>query len=164
MSTKTFFTILGVLLLIPLALNTQQSSANAAAFASSATGSGSFLFLGEEYAFSFSASVNSGTTSGKGVAQFDNLSAQTSVSVKLNCVKISGAEVVMSGKVVETTDSDFPKNSNVVFGAIDGPLSPIPFFVDRITPLFVRNPGINCNDGLPLPQLVPEEGGVVIVP
>ena len=163
MSTKTVFTILGVLLLIPLALNTQQSSASAAAFASSATGSGSFLFLQEEYAFSFSATVNSGT-SGKGVAQFDNLSAQTSVSVKLNCVKISGAEVVMSGKVVDTTDSDFPKNSNVVFGAIDGPLSPIPFFVDRITPLFVRNPGINCNDGLPLPQLVPEEGGVVITP
>ena len=164
MSTKTVFTILGMLLLIPLALNMQQSSANAAAFASSATGSGSFLFSGEEYAFSFSATVNSGTSSGKGTAQFDNLSAQTSVSVKLNCVKISGAEVVMSGKVVDTTDPDYPKNSNVVFGAIDGVLSPIPFSADRITPLFVRNPGINCNDGLPLPQLIPEEGGVVITP
>lgn len=162
MNTKIVFTLLAVFLLATL-VTTSGPSAAAAADASTASGSGSFFHL-EEVAFSFNATVNAGTTSGKGTAQFDYLGSQTQVSVRLNCVKIIGSEVTMSGKVVESDDPDFPKNSNVVFGAIDGAISPIPFFVDRITPLFVRNPGINCNDGLPLPQLVPEEGGVVIIP
>jgi hypothetical protein len=161
MSTKTVFTILVVFLLASITATTERTSA-LSAFVSTASGEGTFLFQQEEWAFSFSATVNGSSTSGKGTAQFDNLSAQTSVSVKINCVKIAGAEAVISGKVVDTTDSDYPKNSNVLFGMIDGSLSPIPFFADRITPLFVRNPGINCNDGLPLPQLVPEEGGLVI--
>jgi hypothetical protein len=161
MSTKIIFTILFLFVLISISATTERTSA-LTAFVPSATGEGSFLFSDEEWAFSFNATVNGSGTSGKGTAQFDNLTAQTSVSVKINCVKIVGAEAVISGKVVDTTDSDYPKNSNVLFGLIDGSLSPVPFFVDRITPLFVRNPGINCNDGLPLPQLVPEEGGVVI--
>jgi biopolymer transport protein ExbD len=162
MNARTVFTLLVVFLIATLAATTERASP--LAFVASASGQGSFLFQQEEYAFSFNATATGSSTSGKGTAQFDNLTAQTSVTVKLNCVKIAGSEAVMSGKVVETTDSDFPKNSNVVFGLIDGALSPIPFFVDRITPLFVRNPGINCNDGLPLPQLIPEEGGVVITP
>ncbi len=163
MNARTVFTLLVVFLIATLAATTERASP--LAFVSSASGEGTFLFQQEEYAFSFTATAtSSSSTSGKGTAQFDNLTAQTSVTVKFNCVKIVGSEAVMSGKVVETTDSDFPKNSNVVFGLIDGALSPIPFFVDRITPLFVRNPGINCNDGLPLPQLIPEEGEVVITP
>lgn len=163
MNARTVFTLLVVFLFGTLAVTTERAAP--LAFVSSASGEGSFLFGQDEYAFSFNATATSATsTSGKGTAEFDNLTTQTSVTVKLNCVKIAGAEAVMSGKVVETTDPDFPKNSNVVFGAIDGVLSPIPFFVDRMTPLFVRNPGINCNDGLPLPQLVPEEGGVTITP
>jgi hypothetical protein len=163
MVTKIVFTLLAVLLLITFAAPDQRSTATAAVFASTASGAGSF-FHNEEVAFSFSATVNASSTSGKGTAQFDYLGSQTQVILKLNCVKLVGAEVTMSGKVTSSDDPDFPKNANVVFGAIDGSLSPIPFFVDRITPLFVRNPGINCNDGLPLPQLVPEEGSVVITP
>lgn len=158
MNAKTVFTLLVVFLLATLASTNVRSAAMAD---STAAGLGSFFFGGEEVAFSFDA-MSSGGTAGKGTAQFDYLGSQTTVLVKLNCVKIDGSEAVMSGKVVETSNPDFPKNANVVFGAIDGSLSPIPFFVDRITPLFVRNPGINCNSGLPLPQLVPEEGGVVI--
>jgi hypothetical protein len=163
MNARTVFTLLVVFLIATLAATSQRASP--LAFVSAASGEGSFLFQQEEWTFSFSATATStSSTSGKGTAEFTNLNNQTSVIVKLNCVKISGAEAVMSGKVVETNDSDFPKNSNVVFGVIDGALSPIPFFADRMTPLFVRNPGINCNDGLPLPQLIPEEGGVTITP
>ncbi len=160
MNARTVFTLLVVFLIATLATTTQRAAP--LAFVSSASGSGSFVFQQEEFAFSFDATATSSSTSGKGTAVFDNLNNQTSVTVKLNCVKIVGSEAVMSGKVVETTNSAFPRNSNVVFGAIDGALSPMPFFADRVTPLFVRNPGINCNDGLPLPQLIPEEGGITI--
>ncbi len=161
MNARTVFTLLVVFLIATLATTTQRAAP--LAFVSSASGSGSFVFQQEEFAFSFDATAtSSSSTSGKGTAVFDNLNNQTSVTVKLNCVKIVGSEAVMSGKVVETTNSAFPRNSNVVFGAIDGALSPMPFFADRVTPLFVRNPGINCNDGLPLPQLIPEEGGITI--
>jgi hypothetical protein len=164
MKTKTIFTLLLVFLLATVVTNTGPTSAAAAA-ESSAFGAGSFFFQNEEVVFSFTA-VSSGGTAGKGTAQFDYLATQTTVTVKLSCVKIdlSQGAVTMSGKVQESSDTDFPKNANVVFGAIDGSLSPIPFFADRITPLFVRAAGVNCNDGLPSTVLRPEEGQVVIVP
>jgi hypothetical protein len=117
----------------------------------SARGEGEFLFFtrfpNELFHFSFDVQANKhGNTHGR--AEFDNLTANTQVVVKVDCLRVDFNEALMTGTVLETNDPGFPKHANVVFGATDGQLFP-PFRSDSITPLFVNPPFENCHDGAP---------------
>ena len=139
----------------------------------SAFGAGLFRFRNprtdrtEIWSFSFEAIANKyGQTRGK--AQFENLTAQTQVDVRINCLSvyfgINTAFAVMSGRVLHSDDPDLPKLQNVIFAASDGPVLPTSD-ADTITPLFPLLPGAgpqNCQEGQPLTILPVEDGDIQI--
>lgn len=116
----------------------------------SARGEGEFFheFRHELFHFSFDVQANKhGNTHGR--AEFDNLTANTQVVVKVDCLRVDFSEALMTGTVLDSNDPEFPKHANVVFAATDGQLFP-PFRSDTITPLFVTPPIFeNCHDGAP---------------
>ena len=165
----TFF----VLFLLTITLTTtRRSSAFSSADRPSAFGEGQFTFLDlssfpfhtETVAFSFSATVNK-NGKGKGRAQFDYLRTQTQVVVKLECVSIFTSDAVMSGKVLHSDNPNFPKGVDVIFAATDGSQVPVPFFRDRITPIFQLPDGFDCaKSGGPLTILPLDAGDIVVQP
>jgi hypothetical protein len=152
------------LIIIVLAA-TQPSSAIAPDHGPSASGSGGFNFFNglrtEAFSYSFDARANkNGHAIGR--AEFDNLTGQTQVVVRVNCLNVNGGTAVISGVVLHSNDPDLPKSTNVIFGATDFELFPF-FGGDTITPLFATPTGFDCNDGPPL-TILPAGGDIEIQP
>ncbi len=162
---KVLSPLLLSLIIIALA-TTQSTSAIAPDHGPSASGAGGFSFFNglrtEVFSYSFDARANKNGHA-TGTAQFDNLTDQTQVVVKINCLNVSGGVAVLSGRVQHSDDPDLPKSTNVIFGATDFELFPF-FGGDTITPLFATpSPDFDCNDGQPL-TILPAGGEIHIQP
>jgi hypothetical protein len=129
MRIRNSFSPLLLLLLLTTIATTQSSSAIAPEHGPSASGAGEFTFNFEQWEFSFDAAANKNGHA-RGRAVFDNLSSQTQVVVKINCLRVNSFEAVMTGTVLHSDDPDLPKSTEVVFAATDG------LSFDTITPLF----------------------------
>lgn len=171
---RSTFPQLVILILAAIVATTSTSAAIVPEHGPSAFGAGLFRFrnlrtgLTEIWSFSFEAIANkNGETRGR--ARFDNLTAQTQVVVRINCLSVTSALdstfAVMSGRVLHSDDPDLPKLEKVIFAASDGPLLPISSS-DTITPLFPLPPfaGQDCHDTQPLTILPVEEGDIQIQP
>jgi hypothetical protein len=153
------------LIIIVLAA-TQPSSAIAPDRGPSASGFGGFsVFNGlrtETFSYSFDARANKNDHA-TGRAEFDNLTTQTQVVVKINCLNVDGGIAIMTGRVQHSDDPGFPKSTNVIFAATDFELFPF-FGGDTITPLFVTpTEDFDCHDGEPL-TILPAGGDIEIQP
>ena len=168
---RSTFPLLVILMLGALAV-TSTSAAIVPAPGPSASGTGLFRYPNpqtvrtELWSFSFDAIANKNGRA-RGRAQFDNLTAQTQVIVRINCLSVTFALdtffASMSGTVLHSNDPNLPKQQNVIFAASDGP-SP-PFRSDTITPLFPLVPFEeldDCHDIQPLTMLPVEDGGIAI--
>ena len=139
MKFKSAFLPLLVLSLIILA-STQSSAVAPKASnidgGATARGSGGFTNIGPSrpgvYEFSFEAFGNkNGRAHGRAV--FDNLSAQTHVEIRIDCLTLAdSSNASISGTILHSTDPELPKGTNVVFAAVDDD----PFFHDIITLAF----------------------------
>lgn len=161
-----------ILVLAAIVATTSMSAATVPEHGPSAFGTGLFRYRSSQsdrteiWSFSFEAIANkNGQTRGR--AQFDNLTAQTQVVVRINCLSVfSGLDstvAVMSGRVLHSDDPDLPKLENVIFAASDGPLLPTSSS-DTITPLFPLPAGRDCHNTQPLTILPVEEGDIQIQP
>ena len=171
MNLKRVLTFLVITLLIGVFTSSQPSSATKPDTGPSIFGEGTFTFMNpiamrtEHFEFSFEATVNK-NGKGRGHAQFNNLTTQTEIKIKLDCVTLSQADAVMSGRVQQSDDPDFPKHMRVVFAAIDGSQIPVPF-ADRITPIFGTAifPDLeNDCTASPLTILLLDSGDIVVQP
>lgn len=136
----------------------------------SAVGAGLFRFRNfigqtELWSFSFEAIANK-TGQTRGQAQFDNLTAQTHLVVRINCLSvtagINSSYAVIGGRVLHSDDPNLPKLENVLFAASDGPLPPIASS-DTITPPFpFPFTDHDCHDTQPLTILAVEDGDIQI--
>ena len=174
MKRKSTFPALVILILILAAVfvTTSPFAAILPEHGPSASGAGLFSFrnhLGqtERWSFSFEALANkNGQTRGR--AQFDNLTAQTHIVVRINCLNVTSesnsAYAVMVGTVLHSDDPDLPKLQNVLFAASDGPLPPVSTS-DTITPPFsFPFTDHDCHDTQPLTILPVEDGDIKIQP
>lgn len=164
---KRSFPPLVFMILAAIGFATPQSAATVRDHGPSALGTGQFRFInpltlrGEVWSFSFEAEANK-NGSARGRAQFDNLTAQTEVTVRINCLSVDSAFAVLSGEVLHSDDPDLPKLDNVIFAASDGQLLPTPA-LDTITPLF-SSFGQDCHETQPLTILPVENGDIEIQP
>ena len=122
-----------------------------------AFGHGEFNFNGELISFSFEAHGNE-KNHARGRAVFDNLSNQTQVVVKIDCLRVTSSEALITGTVLHSDDPDFPKSTNVIFAAFDGRGT----FPDFMTPLFV-SPFPDCTSGAP-PLTMFQVEEIVVLP
>jgi hypothetical protein len=172
MKRKSTFPALVILILIlgAVFVTTSPLAAILPEHGPSASGAGLFSFrnnLGktERWSFSFEAIANkNGQTRGR--AQFDNLTAQTHVVVRINCLSVTSelntAFAVIGGTVLHSDDPDLPRLQNVLFAASDGPLPPVSTS-DTITPLFpFPFAEQDCHDTQPLTILPVEDGDIKI--
>lgn len=118
--------------------STQTSSATVPDQGPSVTGAGEFFNSGPNrpglYEFSLDASANqNGRAHGRAV--FDNLTAQTHIEIKIDCMRVGSSEADMRGTILHSTDPQLPKGTDVVFAVVDGNLVS-PFFPDIITLVF----------------------------
>ena len=170
MKSRSAFPPLVILILAAILATTSTSVAIVPEHGPSASGAGLFRFRNpqgrtEIWSFSFEALANKNRQA-RGRAQFDNLTAQTRVVVRINCLRagssINSATAVMSGKVLHSDDPALPKLQNVIFAASDGPLLPTSSS-DTITPLFLFPfAGQDCHDSEPLTILPVEDGDIQI--
>ena len=137
LNSKNTLRPLLILLLVTIVATTQPSSAIVPDKGPNASGDGQVTFIfgpqtGNTIDFSFRVKENK---NGKahGWARFDNLSAQTHVAVKMDCVNVTTFSATMSGTVQRSNDPAFPEGAHVAFSATDRH----PVFGDRITPLIV---------------------------
>jgi hypothetical protein len=172
---RNTFPLLVILILAVMAVTTSTSVAIVPEHGPSASGAGQFRFRNpqtarsEVFSFSFEAISNkNGQTRGR--AQFDNLTTQTQVVVRINCLSVSSLfgsdHAVISGIVLHSSDPDLPKLETVLFAATDGPAFPNSS-ADTMTPLFPFPPfeGVrDCRDVQPLTIIPIDEGDVVIQP
>lgn len=170
---RSTFPLLVILILAALVVTTSTSAAIVPEHGPSASGAGLFRWRNpqneriEIWSFSFEAISNkNGQTRGR--AQFDNLTAQTQVIARINCLStfsaFDTAFAVMSGRVLQSTAPDLPKMQRVLFAASDGTFPPI-FSSDTITPLFpFPFAEHDCHDTQPLTILPVEEGDIEIQP
>jgi hypothetical protein len=143
MNTRQIFPSVLLSLLVAAIVVTTQSSAIATENGPAAFGHGEFTFNNELISFSFEAHANQ-KRHARGRAVFDNLSTQTQVVVKIDCLRVESFEALITGTVLHSDDPDFPKLTNVIFAASDGRgIRP-----DIITPLFI-SPFPDCNSGAP---------------
>jgi hypothetical protein len=169
MNLKRVLSFLVIFLLLAVFTTPKPSSATKPDSGPSIFGEGTFTFRNpiamrtEHFEFSFDATVNK-NGKGRGHAQFNNLTAQTEIEIKLDCVTLTEGEAVMSGRVQHSDDPFFPKHMRVVFAAIDGSQLPFPF-ADRITPIFEAFvfPENDCTGG-PLTILPLDSGDIVVQP
>lgn len=146
MKIRRLISPLLILLLGAFVTTTQHTSALAPDQGPAAFGEGQFTFNGDLVNFSFEAHANqNGRAHGR--ATFENVSDETSVVVRIDCLRVSSSEALITGTVLHSDDPAFPKSTNVIFNATDGALLPFPF-PDTITPLFV-NPFPDCHDAAP---------------
>jgi hypothetical protein len=169
MNIKHVFAFAVFVVLTIVLTTTRPASALPSADKSIAFGEGEFTFVNvfpghtEPIAFSFTATENK-NGNGKGRAIFEYRRTGTRVEVKLNCVSITDSEAVMSGRVQHSDNPDFPKGVDVIFAAVDGSRVPVPFFRDRITPIFTFPDEFDCTGGGPLTILLLESGDIVVQP
>jgi hypothetical protein len=168
---RSTFPLLVILILAVIFATASTSTAMVPEHGPSASGAGQFRFISlrtertEIWSFSFEAFANkNGQTRGR--AQFNNLTAQTQIVVRINCLSISPAFnsvfAIMSGTVLHSDDPDLPKKEKVLFAASEGSLGS-----DTITPLFQFPPfeGVDdCHDTQPLTMLPVEGGDIQIQP
>ena len=140
MKIRTTFPML-LLLVVSAIATSQSSSAIAREHGPSVFGAGGFTFNFEQWEFSFSVQSNKNGKA-RGRAIFENLSAETRVVVKIDCLRVDSSEALLIGTVLHSDDPDFPKSTNVIFAAIDGQV------LDTITPLFV-SPFPDCDTAAP---------------
>jgi hypothetical protein len=169
---RATFPLLVILILAAIVATTSTSAAIVPEHGPSAFGAGQFRFPSQSgdriefWRFSFEAIANkNGHTRGR--AQFENLTAQTQVAVRINCLSV-GTDVgkafaVMSGTVLHSDHPALPKLETVVFVATDGSLLPTSG-ADTISPPFVLPPffGEDCRDTQPLTMLPVEDGDIQI--
>ena len=154
-----------LLIVAAIVATTSTSAATIPEHGPSASGAGLFRFINqrtlrtEMWRFSFEAFANKNDEA-RGRAQFDNLTAQSQVVVRINCLRIDSGFAIMSGRVLHSDDPDLPKLAEVLFAASDAELATFPGF-DTITPLF-SFPGIGCRDAEPLTMLPVEDGDIQI--
>ena len=172
MKSRSTFPPLVIVILAALVVTTVTSAAVVPEHGPSAFGAGLFRFRNsagesEQWSFSFEAFANkNGQTRGRAV--FDNLTTQTQVVVRINCLNISpgtSPRAVMSGTVLHSDDPNLPKLQSVIFAASDGPLLPFSS-ADTITPPFALFPfdgqPVTCQDTEPLTILPLDEGDIQI--
>ena len=124
---------------------------------SAAFGEGEFRFNNEAISFSFEAHANKNGHA-RGRAVFENLSTQTQVVVKIDCLRVDSFDALITGTVLHSDDPEFPKLTDVIFAASDGQgIHP-----DLITPLFV-SPFPDCNTAAP-PLTIFQVDNIVIQP
>ena len=145
---KVIRTISPLLIVFLLICSTQlSSSAIAPAQGASARGEGEFSFFHGlqtlHFHFAFDVQANKHGNA-RGQAEFDNLTNDTQVIAKIDCLNLIGSEALMTGTVLHSNDPNFPKRANVIFDATDAQLAPI-FSSDTITPLFI-SPFTDCHD------------------
>jgi hypothetical protein len=114
----------------------------------SARGAGSFtntFFVRRGvYEFSFEASANkNGRAHGRAV--FDNLTAQTHIEIRIECLLVDSGNASITGTILHSNDPELPKGTRVVFGAVDS----VPPSRDIITLAF-PTPGDECEFLFPL--------------
>lgn len=124
---------------------TKMSSASVFDQGPSARGAGVFTntspFRPGVYEFSFEAIANkNGRAHGRAV--FDNLTTQTHIEIKIDCLLVlETGDASISGTVLHSTEPELPKGTRVVFGAVDDRDAP---FSDIITPAF-PSPETGCD-------------------
>ena len=169
---RSTFAPLVVLILTALVVTTSTSAAIVPEHGPSAFGAGQFTYRNpsterlETWRFSFEAITNkNGQTRGR--AYFENLTAQTQVVVRINCLIVESdinLYAGMTGTVLQSDDPRLPKLATVDFAAMDGPLPPI-FGSDTITPLFeFPFPELDCYYARPLTILLVQGGDIQIQP
>ena len=147
MNNKPIFLFLVFSLVVAACITTTQPS-SAKESGPTASGHGEFNFNNELISFSFEAQGNE-KRHGRGRAVFDNLTTQTQVIVKIDCLRVIGSDALITGTVLHSDDPDFPKSTDVVFDAFDGQgNSP-----DTMTPLFANPPFQDCKDPHASPPL-----------
>ena len=152
MNTRTIFLSLVFSLLVATNVATTQPPGPAA------FGQGEFNFNGELISFSFEAHANQ-KNHARGRAVFDNLTNQTQVVVKIDCLRVHSFEALITGTVLHSDDPDFPKSADVIFAATDGQgLRP-----DTMTPLFV-SPFPDCNAAAPPLTMFDVDNSIEIQP
>jgi len=147
MKSKIIFPFLVFSLLVATSVATTQPS-SAMETGPAAFGHGQFQFFADLISFSFEAHANE-KRHARGRAVFDNLTTQTEVIVKIDCMRVTGGEALITGTVLHSDDPDFPKSTDVVFAAFDGR----GFSPDTMTPLFSNPPFSDCNDPHASPPL-----------
>ena len=158
MNTKPFFLSLVFSLLVATSVaTTLPSPVTETKTGPAAFGQGEFSFHNELISFSFEAHANQ-RRHARGRAIFENLSTQTQVVVKIDCLRIDSFEALITGTVLHSDDPDFPKSTEVIFGASDGQ----GIFPDTITPLFV-SPFPDCNTGAS-PLTIFQAGEILVQP
>jgi hypothetical protein len=150
-----------ILILVTIVLTTATSAAIVTEQGPSASGAGMFRFRNlngqtEIWSFSFETTANK-SGQARGRAQFDNLTTQTQVVVRINCLRVDSPFAIISGRVLHSDDPNLPKRANVIFAASDGELRPTGG-VDTITPPFFF-PG-QCTETEPL-TILPVENGII---
>ena len=159
MNRKRTLSLSLLLLLAAVVTTTQSSSATAPDNGSSATGEGEFTFESQRFFVSFAVKANkNGHPTGS--AEFDNLTTQTSVVMKIKCLNLDSFGVSMTGTVLHSDDPDFPKSANVIFAGTDG--DNLDGRQDTITPLFILPDFFDCSTS-PL-TILPLEGDITINP
>lgn len=169
---RATFPLLVIMILAAIVATSSTSAAIVPEHGPSAFGAGQFRFPSQSgdriefWRFSFEAIANkNGHTRGR--AQFENLTAQTQVAVRINCLSVGAivdtAFAVMSGTVLHSNDPALPKLETVIFVATDGALAPTSR-ADTVSPPFVLPPffGTNCHDTQPLTMLPVENGDIQI--
>jgi hypothetical protein len=151
-----------LLFLVAIAPTPPSSSAIALEQGASASGEGEFFNFINHQSFHFAFDVQANKHgNARGRAEFDNLTTNTQVVAKIDCLNVIGSEVLMTGTVLHSNDPIFPKQAPVIFDATDGQLFP-PFRSDTITPLFV-SPFSDCHDAAS-PLTIFEVEGITIDP
>jgi len=140
-------------LLLILVLSFLVASISSAAIAPqhgpSARGAGQFLEPGVgRWQFSFEAIANKNGRA-RGRAEFDNLTTQTQIDIRIDCLRVHTSEALITGIVLHSDDVDLPKGTNVEFAAVDGDLVSATF-PDIITPVFPNSdPEGGCQNASP---------------
>ena len=166
MKTGRLFPPRVILILTALVVTSSTSASIAPEQSASATGFGEFRFFHfsrlrtEDWSFSFEAIANKNGQA-RGRAQFDNLTTETQVIVRINCLSAGSGFAVISGRVLHSDDPDLPKHANVVFAATDAQTQPFPSLGDTITPVFSFG-DMTCHDTQPLTILPVLNGDIQI--
>ena len=170
MKSRSAFPLVAVLIFAALVVTAATPAAVMPDHGPSAVGTGLFRFRNfigqtELWSFSFEAIANK-TGQTRGRAQFDNMTAQTHIVVRIDCLSvtadINSSYAVIGGRVLHSDDPNLPKLENVIFAASDGPLPPFTSS-DTITPPFpFPFTDHDCHDTQPLTVLAVEDGDIQI--
>jgi hypothetical protein len=109
MNTKSIFLSLVFSLLVATSVaTTQPLSVIEPKTGPAAFGQGEFTFNNELISFSFEAHANQ-KNHARGRAVFDNLTTQTQVVVKIDCLRVDSFEALMTGTLLHSDDRIFRK-------------------------------------------------------